>query len=327
MPSQNNAAAYFYCTFSNADTQDPLVVLGSLVCQLSERFPHLLDKYAASSQSKDEIEVWQLEESIIEAAQSCPRLLLSLDAINESARPGALSASVLRLVRSSENIRVFVTSTPEVDTTDYQRLLNPLQLPDTYPSMSRMKSGSSDNQFDSKELIFVEVHMRIDRVAPDIEAYIDACIAGSMRLNRLSPQDKAQVREVLNRQAEGVFRWVTCQIDHLSRQRTTKLVMRELGRLPDDLNETYVGILSRVSETDQVFVKEALMWLSYAHRQLSLQELSEAVVLTEEDTSIGPESRIDEPRLILGWCQSLIVYDEETGKYILCNQPRCSVPI
>ena len=100
------------------------------------------------------------------------------------------------------------------------------------------------------------------------------------------------------------FRWVQYQLNMLSVQRTGKGVRKALDQLPEDLNSTYINMLCRIAPYDKPLAQDALLWLSFAQRPLSLVELSEAVIIEE---GIDDECRLHPPEVILSICQGLVV--------------------
>ncbi|KAF9233307.1 hypothetical protein BU15DRAFT_24064, partial [Melanogaster broomeanus] len=83
----------------------------------------------------------------------------------------------------------------------------------------------------------------------------------------------------LLQKADGMFRWVQCQLDRLSSCRTNHDINKVLDTLPNGLYETYDRILSDVNEKefDGWIAKNTLLWLIGALRPLSLRLLVEAV--------------------------------------------------
>lgn len=69
-------------------------------------------------------------------------------------------------------------------------------------------------------------------------------------------------------------------------------------------------MLKRISEFDRDWAREALLWLSYAERPLSLAELCEAVVLEDGSLRFDQDDRMLESSLILDICRGLVAYDQ-----------------
>jgi hypothetical protein len=108
------------------------------------------------------------------------------------------------------------------------------------------------------------------------------------------------------------FRWVALTLDNLRRQRTGKAVLKALDQTPSGLNNTYAAMLRSIPVMDRPIAREALMWLSFALRPLSLLELSEAAVLEDGDDTINQDSRLREPEVLLEICHGLISHDTST---------------
>ncbi|KAF8457078.1 hypothetical protein BDZ91DRAFT_800671 [Kalaharituber pfeilii] len=85
---------------------------------------------------------------------------------------------------------------------------------------------------------------------------------------------------------EGMFLWVTLQIEDICRQLNDEEIRETLRLLPRNLDETYLRMLQRiVKERKKDIAVEAFRWLAMARRRLSLRELVEAVVIKDDDTA------------------------------------------
>ena len=111
------------------------------------------------------------------------------------------------------------------------------------------------------------------------------------------------------------FRWVQCQVDWLSIQRTANDVRAALKQLPQTIEGTYSAMLSRIPEIDRVIAREALVWLSYATMPLTLDELCEVVVLRDGCSDLDEDDRLQDLFLLPDTCQGLITYNATT-KYV-----------
>ncbi|KAH1500083.1 hypothetical protein KXW25_006999 [Aspergillus fumigatus] len=131
-------------------------------------------------------------------------------------------------------------------------------------------------------------------------------------LQRLPEHIKCRIKTVLLEKAGGMFRYVQCQIEPLAAQKTGRDVILAFDRMPESLHGTYETILCRIPSYDREIARETLLWLSSGYQEITLAELSEAVVLTKGDKSIDDDCRLFDPQVILSICQGLIVYDERT---------------
>lgn len=168
--------AYFYCTISNSDTQSPLNVLGSLVAQLSTKNPSILSEIRAlydnlpkNQSHKPPIDITALEDAIIKQSSEKSRVILLVDAINESADREMIEASLQRISRLSDNVRIIITSTVAFYSHDRTRNLD--------LTSTMMRRG--------------------------IEAYIQYRLSHDETLKVLKPELKSSIEKTLIRNADG----------------------------------------------------------------------------------------------------------------------------
>ena len=102
------------------------------------------------------------------------------------------------------------------------------------------------------------------------------------------------------------FRWAKLCMDRLATLRTGRDIKAALRDIPATLNETYAAMLDRIQPTDRDIAREALRWLCFSVRPLQLEELAEAVILREDDTSLDEDARLTHPEVVLEICQGLV---------------------
>ena len=275
--------AYFYCTYNELGSQDPRNVLGSWMSQIRPA----LSNIDLAARRPEDLTLADMESSLIAAASGCTQLLF-LDALNESLdRANELAASIMRLIESSSSIRCLVSTTPH---------LAPL-----------------------KEIFGIS-YSRIDvsaqAVLPDIEQYIRKRVASNPVLSQIP---EIEFLKALVPKSEGIFRWVDCQMTFLDSMMTAKKVRQALQSLPGTLNETYALLLSYVLGPAKQMVRDALLWLSFSHRLLELEELCEAVIIEEDEYEIDQSCRLQDPHSLLSLCQGLVAYDIPTESVSLAH--------
>ena len=104
------------------------------------------------------------------------------------------------------------------------------------------------------------------------------------------------------------FRWVACQIDHLSKLPTDAARRRALHELPPDLYTTYDRILEQVnqdSESSCLLVERVLRWLFHCVHPLGNRKLCEAVSIDANTTFLDPEAHPDVEGILM-CCSSLV---------------------
>lgn len=113
----------------------------------------------------------------------------------------------------------------------------------------------------------------------------------------------------------GSFRWAECQLVALVENARSEAAVEEaLQTLAPSLEGLYKETLLAIPPSDHGPIRSALLWLTFAIRPLHLDELSEAMVLEENLTSIDPSQRLfpEEAEDILRRCRMLISYDAST---------------
>jgi hypothetical protein len=115
------------------------------------------------------------------------------------------------------------------------------------------------------------------------------------------------------------FRYVQCQIDYLSTQKTGRHVKEALDQLPEDLFATYAATLARVKHPDREMARDALQWLAHTREPPTLVELAEAIVVREGDRIVDEDCRINDPEVLLEICQGLVSYSDSTSTVALAH--------
>ncbi|KAH9057186.1 ankyrin repeat-containing domain protein [Lactarius vividus] len=129
--------------------------------------------------------------------------------------------------------------------------------------------------------------------------------------NRWREDDRELVIETLSEKADGMFRWVYCQLEML-RLCLRSRVRQFLNELPDSLDETYERVLKEIHKTNQDYSQRLLQCLTVAIRPLRVGEL--AAVLTFGPDAIEGEVPTldadwwseDQEQELLSACPSLI---------------------
>ncbi|KAF4950764.1 hypothetical protein FGADI_7960 [Fusarium gaditjirri] len=286
--------AYFYCSFDDRESQQPLNVLGSILHQLSDQHPEALEGIDQLRKSGEVLSENAIRKLIFRYVSNFDKFYISVDAINESFSCIEVFEMLLQLVIENSNVQLFATAISSCS-----HWLEDLQLEEP-PEM-------------------IEVDMGKEHVDRDIDFYINTRIGEERLLRRLSNETKLELREKILTNAKGMFRYAQCQLDTLSTLRTAKMVSNALYGLPKDLFEVYEKILLSIPEADRLLARESLFFLSVALRPLTIQELAEAAVLDDYDARIDEECRLPEPMVLLEICQGLVDYDATTSVVTLAH--------
>ena len=171
------AVAYFYCSFDEVASQDPVNMVGSFLSQVSSICPNILEGLDVNFARKERPAIEELEQHLTNrTARSSLKTLLFVDAVNECKKIEPMISTLLRLAQSASDIRVLFTSTEEDPRmTDLIRLNPPTAM-----------------------------SLRMSAFSADIDLFIDAKLKEKKNLQRL-PSDKVEeIKLVLSSKADGM---------------------------------------------------------------------------------------------------------------------------
>ncbi|XTI92171.1 hypothetical protein V2W45_1421691 [Cenococcum geophilum] len=296
--TRQDSVIYFYCSFDDPATQNPVNILASLVVQFSKQAPHLLEDFmpeyfkAKQHSAPAQLSVKQLEEIFIRHTKRLPRVFVCVDAVNECQDAATIVDLLLRLALSCSNLRMLVTST--------RNLIN------------REPKGA---------LQILVIPMDTSGVNEDISVFVDGMLATDQGFRNITKELKVKIRSTVLTRAEGMFRYARWLLGHLAAQRTGRAIRTALTEMPRSLNETYAMLLNRIpiSSPDRELLHRCLLWLSFAARPLKLAELAEAVVLEHTDENVDSDCRLHSPEALFDVSQGLFDLNIDSGLVTLAH--------
>ncbi|KAF8495911.1 hypothetical protein F5888DRAFT_1840219, partial [Russula emetica] len=151
----------------------------------------------------------------------------------------------------------------------------------------------------------------------DIEDYVRSVVYSDSEpiMRRWRKEDKELVIETLSERANGMFRWVFCQLEVL-RDCLPPSVRRTLKELPESLDETYDRILKEIKKPNRCLAQRVLQCLVVAIRPLRVAELAEVLAVDLDDSEGIPKLNAnwrweDQEQALLIACSSLIAIVED----------------
>ncbi|KAH8657321.1 hypothetical protein BGZ61DRAFT_404246 [Ilyonectria robusta] len=150
-------------------------------------------------------------------------------------------------------------------------------------------------------------------VGGDIGLYIDNELRRGI-FRTLSADLKDKIKRDLLAKADGVFHYVSLQLDNFQAPLTKKSVETTLAGLPKDLDETYKKALGRLTKEQRPLAIRALTWVSFSLTPLTILGLAAAVPVdfvktttqssdtTEESYSLeplNPDDKLEHPLDVL----------------------------
>ncbi|KAH9041905.1 hypothetical protein EDB83DRAFT_2524063 [Lactarius deliciosus] len=297
--------AYFYFDFRDTDKQNCRNLLLSLLSQLSTRSDLCCDilhrAYVThdngSHKPTDDVLIQCLKETLM-FSDNRP-IYIILDALDECPVTFGVPSPrelVLDLVKDLvelplPHLHICVTSRPEIDIRTALEPLTSLRV-------------SLHDQTGQRE---------------DIVEYVSSVVHLDPRMGKWREQDRNLVIETLSDKADGMFRWVFCQLETV-RQCFPPSLGRILRELPESLDETYERILKNIGKATRDHAHRLLQCLTVAVRPLRLEELAEVLAFDFDEASGGIPKlngdwrREDQEQAVLSTCSSLItvVHDGES---------------
>ncbi|KAH8994004.1 hypothetical protein EDB92DRAFT_350268 [Lactarius akahatsu] len=288
--------AYFYFDFKDTAKQDARAALSSLLIQLSYQSDPCSDilgrLYSAhrsgGMQPSDDTLMGCLRD-MLALPRNGPTYIIfdALDECPKSAGTPSPRESVLELVEwltrlGYPNLHVCVTSRPEAD---IKANLQPLA---SHCVSLHDESGQRK----------------------DINDYIVSFTNTDTYMRKWKQEEKDLVIKRLTRDADGMFRWVFCQLDKLRRCLPSR-IRRALEELPSTLDATYERTLLDIDEENWAFAHRLFQCITVASRPLRVEELAEFLAFDFDDGDNNPnfdaDWRPEDPdHAVLSTCSSLI---------------------
>ncbi|KAI9438083.1 hypothetical protein H4582DRAFT_2098859 [Lactarius indigo] len=303
--------AYFYFDFRDLTKQTCHDLLLSLVFQLSTRSGPCCDILHHVYKTHEDGTRQPSDDTLKECLKEMLRLMaqgptfIVLDALDECPNsPGIPSPrhEVLQLVKELadlhlQGLRICTTSRPEVD---IRTILHPLA--SSSVSLQNESGQTSD-------------------IADYIQSVVNSSPSTAMR--RWRADDRNLVIETLTERADGMFRWVFCQLDTLQHCFPPNL-RQFLNDLPETLDETYERILKGINKAQKDNAHRLLQCLAVAVRPLLVEELAELLAFDFQASSSGgvPKLKDDwrwdnQEEAVLSTCSSLITIVPRGGSRVV----------
>ncbi|KAJ7444021.1 ankyrin repeat-containing domain protein [Mycena latifolia] len=157
--------------------------------------------------------------------------------------------------------------------------------------------------------------LEISATEDNIRRYVDKQIQKSPRLSKhvqTRPELHDEIKSKISSNADGMFLLAKLHTESLAAKNTVKAVREALQHLPQNLNHTYEEAMNRIknqNEEDRQLALQALTWVAYAKRPLSVAELREALAIEPDATTLDADNLLD-ISIVLSVCAGLIIVDE-----------------
>ncbi|KAK3987502.1 hypothetical protein QBC44DRAFT_294939 [Cladorrhinum sp. PSN332] len=277
------AVAFFFCDSSKGPATSLTDLLGVLVAQLARQSDKAFD-----------------------ILQHCYAELNPEQGIIRSATVQRLSTALIDMIGSYDRVYIIVDGLDEYgrEVLDIMMILTHVWSATETCSIA-LVSRDEPHIRDALEHGFQHIQVRAHK--EDIEPYVIAKIQehfGDQRKRNMSDQTKEAITKALVERSDGMWRWVTCQIDYISGFLTDRDRLEALNDLPPDLGKTYERVLDRVNQQGQHIqglIQRVLSLIAFREKPITIPELREAVsshishpddLITEDDIALKCSSLI-----------------------------------
>ncbi|KAG1871313.1 hypothetical protein DFJ58DRAFT_722735 [Suillus subalutaceus] len=298
---------YFYCSFQDDRTTNAAAVFRSLIVQLLQQseldWITQIGKQQESNKKGGLVSLqtfWQqnydakphpthlesLLKLLVEVSEMVHRPVLVIDALDEC-------KDYLDLIRHLEKLpedtrlRFFITSRSMPD------------VQDAFHGLPISKLSLKDNA----------------RQMKDIRVHIEEQLENQKRLSQLPDALKKTISEKLLENAQGMFRWVQCQLDEIVACNKLVDIEPTLDKIPAGLYETYNRIIEAIGRRgprDNQIAHSCLLWLAGAFTPLVFYQLNGAMMIEVGQPKLNLNYGVKNPMDIVAACGSLVTYDEKT---------------
>ncbi|PSN59505.1 ankyrin [Corynespora cassiicola Philippines] len=284
--SSERAVAYFYCHHEDGNSLNPINILSALagqIAQYNEDSFQLLEEYYDSLHPRQQLK--------------------------REPDPVALLRLMESMATHIKDVRIVVDGLDECGDgmSDVSGLLKDLVC-DCQTKNISLALFSRDEAAIMSNIQEVAEHIEITAHTEDIDHYIRTEIEKRSKKSPYlfrSKDLKDLIVSELTTKAQGMFQWVSCQLDYLCSLPTDRDRRKSIDKLPKDLDETYTRILLRIDKPLVPMAVDALHWIAYATPRLSIEQLLEALSIREDTTCFEVEACPVE-ETIRQCCSSLI---------------------
>ncbi|KAH9969702.1 hypothetical protein BC827DRAFT_1262912 [Russula dissimulans] len=301
--------AYFYCDFRDEDKQSHHNLLLSILSQLSaqsnlcfDTVSRIYTKHGESTRKPSDAALINcLKETLSHPSQQ--PFYLIVDALDECPNNSGMPSrreQVLDLIKhlvelSLPNLHICATSRPEID------------IKDTLEPLTSLRVSLHDQTGQRKDII----------------EYVSSVVYSDTKIRRWREEDKRFVIETLSERADGMFRWVYCQLEAL-RHCLPPSVRGILDELPETLDETYERILRDINKANREHARRLLQCLTVAIRPLRVEELAEVLAVDFDAALRGGVPKLNrdwrwsnQHQAVLSTCSSLIAIVDDGDSQVV----------
>ncbi|KAH6860628.1 hypothetical protein BKA58DRAFT_414063 [Alternaria rosae] len=275
--------AYFFCRHDLPESKHAKTVMGALIRQIISPLKHLLDESKVLETSYLS-QLLGLMRHVVPSDHVIYIILDGLDICPPSEQKTIMEH--LELMTTHLNVHVCISRRLEPETE-----LQSIGKDFSKATVARLPDNSSD----------IETY-----IVAQLEA---ALLDGSLALG--NPAIILEIQDALLKGSQGMFLWVTLQIQSICTMQTDHRIREVLTNLPQSLSQIYSQILQQAKCLDRALRSNIFKLLLAARRPLTLPEMREALSVTPGNTTWNSSKLLNSIYPALATCGCLVTVDEE----------------
>lgn len=159
----------------------------------------------------------------------------------------------------------------------------------------------------TRKSLIIEIDSQV--VDGDIQLFIQQQLASHPKLRRWPAQLQAEIHDSLNKGSQGMFRWVSCQVEVIAKCMTPKHLARALESLPKSLSASYTSIIAQIDEFHWEYATKILLWLAISSRPLLVEEAADGLAIdfeADDGPVYDPDLRLHDVWDVMNMCATLV---------------------
>jgi ankyrin repeat protein len=285
---RKTGVAWYHCDYREQSSQTPAKLVGSLLRQLSlqtETVPKaVLDFYELHKNESVQPQAKDILKVLLGVSIEFARCFVVIDALDEVEKKHR--KEYMKIIQELKNgsVKVFVTSRPHLH--------------------------DIVTAFSGDLLIDVAADQK------DIKLFLSKILEDDENMEELLDDKlRKEILDKLSCHAGGMFLLPALQIQTIVDQVTKSDIRLALSSLSFNIHEVFENAIQRIQSqpgSRQKVAMQSLMWISYARRPLSVDELCHALATRMGDRELDKDNLIP-IKTIVESCSGLVVIDHESS--------------
>ncbi|KAF6793718.1 ankyrin repeat protein [Colletotrichum sojae] len=287
LSNDSTAVAFFYCDYKNDESKKLTNLMSALAVQLAQQ-----------------------NDAAFELLEAHHHALTARTGLKADPDAEGLHRLISQMSALYKKVYIIIDGLDEYENNVPEVTAGLTELRDNCSSVS-MAVFSRDEQEIREELEEDFAHVEIAAHTEDLDLYVRAEMSTRKQPKKLAqtnPRLREEIREKLVGGAQGMFRWVACQLDYLCELTNNRAHREALSSLPPTLEETYHRLLQRVLAAGPDvtnLVRKTLHWTA-VDRHIQLPVLQEGVSIPDSPNAHFSEDDLIETDEIYRRCSSLV---------------------